>query len=27
LWVRLAQSAQRLNLPATDVGAGLVQVP
>ncbi|MGQ0779441.1 MAG: S8 family serine peptidase [Pseudonocardiales bacterium] len=27
LWVRLAQSAQRLNLPATDVGAGLVQIP
>ncbi len=27
LWMRLTQTAQRLNLPATDVGAGLVQVP
>lgn len=27
VWARLAQLAQRLNLPATDVGAGLVQAP
>ncbi|WP_197318992.1 S8 family serine peptidase [Saccharomonospora sp. NB11] len=27
LWARLGQSAQRLPLPSTDVGAGLVQAP
>ncbi|NUT92209.1 MAG: S8 family serine peptidase [Saccharothrix sp.] len=27
LWARLMQSARRLGLPATDVGAGLVQAP
>ncbi len=27
LWARLAQSAKRLPLPSTDVGAGLVQAP
>jgi subtilisin family serine protease len=27
LWARLAQQARRLPLPATDVGAGLVQAP
>lgn len=27
LWARLVQSAHRLKLPATDVGAGLVQAP
>ncbi|MGH3916907.1 MAG: S8 family peptidase [Pseudonocardiaceae bacterium] len=27
LWARLTQAAHRLNLPATDVGAGLVQAP
>ncbi|SFS82011.1 S8 family peptidase [Saccharopolyspora flava] len=27
LWTRLTQSARRLPLPATDVGAGLVQAP
>ncbi|MBP2323816.1 subtilisin family serine protease [Kibdelosporangium banguiense] len=27
LWARLVQSANRLKLPATDVGAGLVQAP
>ncbi len=27
LWARLAQTARRLDLPATDVGAGLVQAP
>ena len=27
LWARLAQSARRLGLPSTDVGAGLVQAP
>lgn len=27
LWARLGQSARRLDLPSTDVGAGLVQAP
>lgn len=27
LWARLSQSARRLGLPSTDVGAGLVQAP
>ncbi|WP_277681168.1 S8 family serine peptidase [Saccharomonospora azurea] len=27
LWARLGQSAQRLPLPSTDVGAGLIQAP
>jgi subtilisin family serine protease len=27
LWARLAQTARRLSLPSTDVGAGLVQAP
>lgn len=27
VWVRLGQTARRLNLPSTDVGAGLVQAP
>jgi subtilisin family serine protease len=27
LWARLTQTAKRLNLPSTDVGAGLVQAP
>lgn len=27
LWTRLGQSARRLDLPSTDVGAGLVQAP
>ncbi|MFD0202598.1 MULTISPECIES: S8 family serine peptidase [Saccharothrix] len=27
LWARLAQTARRLGLPSTDVGAGLVQAP
>jgi subtilisin family serine protease len=27
LWARLMQSARRLSLPSTDVGAGLVQAP
>jgi subtilisin family serine protease len=27
LWARLVQTASRLNLPATDVGGGLVQAP
>ncbi|MFC0108992.1 S8 family serine peptidase [Kibdelosporangium aridum] len=27
LWARLVQTATRLNLPSTDVGAGLVQAP
>ncbi|WP_447006622.1 S8 family serine peptidase [Saccharothrix isguenensis] len=27
LWARLSQSARRLGLPSTDVGAGLVQTP
>ena len=27
IWVRLTQTARRLNLPSTDVGAGLVQAP
>lgn len=27
VWVRLTQTARRLNLPSTDVGAGLVQAP
>lgn len=27
VWVRLIQSARRLNLPSTDVGAGMVQAP
>lgn len=27
VWVRLTQIARRLNLPSTDVGAGLVQAP
>jgi subtilisin family serine protease len=27
LWMRLTQTARRLDLPAADVGAGLVQAP
>ena len=27
VWTRLTQTARRLNLPSTDVGAGLVQAP